>query len=311
MAQPAEHISHSVGVNGGNRPLDVAWIQAYLNMAPPAQGGPAVKLKQDGLFGPKTQKAIEGFQKFHFGASDSRVDPGKRTEQQMIDLEESAATRPNLHIEDARRQAQIWMRAGVRQVTNHIAPDGTVMLRGAASQAFVDLFHLTFRLSLRGTGDKTQLERHLRFVRQKMERADLLLTQRIRVLKIRFMAFTDELRPPKLVNRAPLAVGGSIILADYKFTDFDAACGFGTGPMTRAAMLLQAAFIAADFFPLATVVADEAFIRSGLGPAELAIRESGNYSFFCQGMAAGGRMPEPFHHAPQAVKGWEDRPGLP
>jgi len=40
MAQFREHISSAVGVNGANRPTDVAWIQAYLNMAPPGLGGP-------------------------------------------------------------------------------------------------------------------------------------------------------------------------------------------------------------------------------------------------------------------------------
>ena len=35
MPQSTENISGSVGVSGTNRPTDVAWIQAYLNMVPP------------------------------------------------------------------------------------------------------------------------------------------------------------------------------------------------------------------------------------------------------------------------------------
>ena len=125
------------------------------------------------------------------------------------------------------------------------------------------------------------------------------------------MAAEDELRPPRLSQRPPLSVGGSIILANYKFTDFDPVCGFGTGPMTRAAMFLQAAFIAADFFPGVTVTANELFITSGMGPADLAIHTSGNYSFFCQGMAAGGALPRPFHHVEDTRAGWSDPPELP
>jgi len=69
-------------------------------------------------------------------------------------------------------------------------------------------------------------------------------------------------------------------------------------------MLLQAAFIAADFSP-ELVVASEAFILSGFAPASLAIRTSGNFSFFCQGMDAGGRVPRPFRHAPEGAGGRE------
>jgi hypothetical protein len=74
-------------------------------------------------------------------------------------------------------------------------------------------------------------------------------------------------------------------------------------------MLLQAAFIAVDFSH-ATVTANELFIRSALAPADLAIRTSGHFSFFCQGMVVGGAAPFTVHHAPDVAAGWSDRPGL-
>ncbi|MDQ2970719.1 MAG: peptidoglycan-binding protein [Acidobacteriota bacterium] len=309
MTQPTANISSSVGVSGTNRPTDVAWIQAYLNMVPPSEGGPAPKLKQDGLFGPKTKKAIEDFQRRHFGRADGRVDPAKQTEQKLIALETSPSTRPAIHVEPARRQAQIWMDAGLTAVRRNIGTAGNVTLDPRADQRFVDLFELAFRLNLRESGLRAPSAKHLVFVRQKFERAVTLLRQPIRTLEIRFMAVEDGLRAPRLSRIPPLAIASNIILANYKFTDFDEVCGYGTGPFTRAAMLLQAAFIAADP-PSTTVVASELFIVSGLAPPEVAIRDSGHFSFFCQGMDAGGVVPRPFHHAPEAVGGWNDRPGL-
>ena len=312
MPQSTENISSSVGVGGTNRPTDVAWIQAYLNMVPPSQGGPATKLKQDGLFGPKTRKAIEDFQRLHFGRFDGRVDPAKQTEQKLVALEQAPTTRPAIHVEPARRQAQIWMNAGLTAVRRNIGTAGNVTLDPRADQRFADLFELAFRLNLRESGQRAPAAKQLVFVRQKFERAATLLRQPIRPLLIRFMAAEDELRAPRLSREPPLAIAGSIILANYKFTDFDPACGYGAGPFTRAAMPLQAAFIAADF-SRATVTASELFILSGGGPAELAIHTSGNCSFFCQGMDTGGTVPRPFRHAPDVfngVGGWNDRPGL-
>jgi hypothetical protein len=305
------NISSSVGVGGTNRPTDVAWIQAYMNMLPPSQGGPVPKLKQDGLFGPKTRIAIENFQRQHFGRFDGRVDPGKQSEQKLIELEISLATRPAIHVEAARAQAQIWMNAGLTAIQRSIGAQGNVTLDASANRGLADLFQLSFRLKLTRGGPQNAAAQQLAFVRRKFETAANLLRQVIRPMLIRFMAAEDELRPPRLRLRTPIAIGGTFILANYKFTDFDPECGFGAGPFTRAAMLLQAAFIAADFVPTATVTASELFIISGVAPADLAIRSSGNYSFFCQGMDAGGTLPRPFHHAPEAVGGWNDQPGLP
>lgn len=309
MPQSTENISSSVGVSGTNRPTDVAWIQAYLNMVPPSQGGPTTKLKQDGLFGSKTRKAIEDFQRRHFGRFDGRVDPAKQTEQKLVALEKDPTTRPAIHVEPARRQAQIWMDAGLTAVRRNIGTAGNVTLDPKADQRFADLFELAFRLNLRESGQGAPSAKQLVFVRQKFEQAATLLRQPITVINIKFMAAEDELRAPRLSSRPPLSIAGRIILANYKFTDFDPACGYGAGPFTRAAMLLQAAFIAADFFQT-TVTANELFIRSAVSPADLAIHTSGHFSFFCQGMDEGGAAPRPFHHAPEAVAGWNDRPGL-
>jgi len=310
MAQPTANISSSVGVAGTNRPTDVAWIQAYLNMVPPAEGGPMPKLKQDGLFGPKTKKAIEDFQRRHFGRADGRVDPAKQTEQKLIALESAPTTRPAIHVEPARKQAQRWLNAGLAAVRRNIGAAGNVTLDPRADQRFLNLFALAFRMDLRGSGLNAPSAKHLTFVRQKFERAETMLRQPIRPMLIKFMAAEDELRAPRLNRRAPLLTATNFIIGTYKFTDFDAVCGYGIGQFTRAAVLLQAAFNAADSSRSSNLTASELFIKSGFGGPELVMHESGNYSFFCQGMEQGGRDPQPFHHAPEKG-GWNDQPGLP
>lgn len=69
-------ISASVGRNGANKPNDVIVTQILLNRIPSAQGGPSPQLEADGKVGPKTQKAIDGFQSYHQLGSDGRIDPG-------------------------------------------------------------------------------------------------------------------------------------------------------------------------------------------------------------------------------------------
>ncbi len=58
-------ITASVGQGGVNKKTDVLTIQRALNQIPPNKGGPAPKLKEDGLVGPKTIGAILNFQKFN------------------------------------------------------------------------------------------------------------------------------------------------------------------------------------------------------------------------------------------------------
>lgn len=71
----------SVGHRGVNQRSDVLLVQTALNLVPQKLGGPLASLAVDGLSGPKTEKAIYGFQVHHFGAAkaDARIDPGLRT----------------------------------------------------------------------------------------------------------------------------------------------------------------------------------------------------------------------------------------
>ena len=81
-------ISKSVGVGGVNIPTDVTTIQTLLNLIPQLLGGPAPLLKVDGFTGPKTNGAILGFQRKHFGqgGADGRIDPDQQTLQKILDL---------------------------------------------------------------------------------------------------------------------------------------------------------------------------------------------------------------------------------
>lgn len=74
-------ISASVGINGRNIFDDVIKIQQALNKVPQNQGGTLPLLVEDGICGPKTNKAIQNFQLHHFGFSgaDGRIDPDKQT----------------------------------------------------------------------------------------------------------------------------------------------------------------------------------------------------------------------------------------
>lgn len=84
-------ISASVGINGINHADDVVTVQKLLNNVPEMNGGPKVKLKIDGICGPKTKSAIQAFQLKHFGWSgaDGRVDPGKQTLAKLNEYDQS------------------------------------------------------------------------------------------------------------------------------------------------------------------------------------------------------------------------------
>lgn len=64
---------------------DVLKVQKALNRFPPLEGGPSPKLKEDGIHGPLTQKAIVAFQKKHFGmeGADGVIDPGQQTDREL------------------------------------------------------------------------------------------------------------------------------------------------------------------------------------------------------------------------------------
>lgn len=73
----AKWISGAVGRGSFNTSAkDVLTIQYLLNCVPAGSGGPQPELVMDGICGPKTIGAIEGFQKAHLGRADGRVDPG-------------------------------------------------------------------------------------------------------------------------------------------------------------------------------------------------------------------------------------------
>lgn len=72
-------ITATVGEGSTNIPADVATVQYLLNCVPVSQGGPTKELKIDGFAGVVTNEAINRFQKVHFGASNSRVESGGQT----------------------------------------------------------------------------------------------------------------------------------------------------------------------------------------------------------------------------------------
>ena len=67
-------IGGSVGRGGANKKADVRIVQAFLNSTPPDEGGPATLLAEDGLIGPKTQAAIDKYQKKVLTRTDGRID---------------------------------------------------------------------------------------------------------------------------------------------------------------------------------------------------------------------------------------------
>ena len=77
-------ISASVGRMGKNIPVDVKTVQGLLNMNGHKMA-PFQKLAVDGKIGPKTQGAIDKFQKnvLRYNKIDGRVDPGKKMIQTL------------------------------------------------------------------------------------------------------------------------------------------------------------------------------------------------------------------------------------
>ncbi len=77
-------IKATVGEGGTNIPSDVATVQYLLNCVPASDGGSIKELKVDGFAGVVTIEAINRFQKFHFGASNSRVQSDEDTFRELI-----------------------------------------------------------------------------------------------------------------------------------------------------------------------------------------------------------------------------------
>lgn len=86
-------LSDSVGIRGVNHSWDVMFVQDALNRVPPPEGGPGVPLVLDGLCGPKTRRAIQGFQLHHFGwgGADGLVEVERRTHHKLREYWEPAA----------------------------------------------------------------------------------------------------------------------------------------------------------------------------------------------------------------------------
>ena len=72
-------ITATVGEQCTNIPADVATVQYLLNCVPVSAGGPTRELVIDGFAGILTNEAIKQFQKVQFGMSDSRVESGGET----------------------------------------------------------------------------------------------------------------------------------------------------------------------------------------------------------------------------------------
>ena len=84
----------SVGRGGANRQPDVRVVQALLNSA---RTSGSAALQVDGMVGPLTIRAIEGFQIRTLGSADGHVDVGARTIRALVEaLQQKSEPVPNL-----------------------------------------------------------------------------------------------------------------------------------------------------------------------------------------------------------------------
>ena len=79
-------IARSVGAGGTNAKADTLMVQELLNSVPPEEGGPDLLLAEDGLIGPRTQAAINKFQKKVLSRPDGRIDPDGPTIKALAGL---------------------------------------------------------------------------------------------------------------------------------------------------------------------------------------------------------------------------------
>ncbi|GEM_PF-4764983 len=87
-------VTATVGDSGANIPADVATIQYLLNCVPVSHGGPIKELAIDGFVGVLTTEAINRFQKAHFGLSNSRVESGGDTFDELKKYDPSPFSAP-------------------------------------------------------------------------------------------------------------------------------------------------------------------------------------------------------------------------
>jgi hypothetical protein len=112
-----QRISASVGQGGVNRAADVRTVQSLLNKVRPSWGGPAVKLVEDGVCGPRTIAAIRDMQQFQYGTvffPDGRVDVNQRT---LRRLNHMAGSR---EVPGANPAVDVGLVAHLRQPTNMV-----------------------------------------------------------------------------------------------------------------------------------------------------------------------------------------------
>ena len=74
-----KNITSTVGQDAANIPSDVATVQYLLNCVPVSHGGPIKELVIDGFAGVLTIEAVNRFQEFQFGSSNSSVESGGKT----------------------------------------------------------------------------------------------------------------------------------------------------------------------------------------------------------------------------------------
>jgi putative peptidoglycan binding protein len=306
-----DFIEKSVGTGGVNQRHDVVRIQAMLNAMPPYLGGPEPRLKQDGFIGTKTIAAIQTFQRTNFGDADGRVDPGKRMEQKLVEFEMAPGSRPLNQIGVALDQARNWMKIAYPIVAAHIDPAGRFTDHGQRSVAIKEMFRVGFgHPFVAHPGSKraittTELQRF----RGVFDQAAKVIATPPMVQPIKTLNTDDSLQEPTVHSRAPLAALRSTILVTYRLTDWDAVSGYGTGPLTRAGLLLQAAFDAGVNGVSTDYTANQPFIETGFADASLTLNEAARYNWFAQRLAQGQNFK--FFHMPSQGVGWKDVASLP
>lgn len=312
MARVAtDFIEKSVGTGGVNQRHDVVRIQALLNAMPPYLGGPAPRLKQDGFIGPTTINAIKGFQRMNFGEVDGRVDPGKRMEKTLVDFEMRDGSRPLNQIGASLDLARAWMRLAYPIVAAHVDTSGKFTDLGQRSEDFKKFFNVGFGhpFTARPGAKRPITARELDRFRRIFDRAARLIAAQPRVIAIKSQSTDDSLQEPNVHSRPPILPLNSFLLVTYRLTDWDAVSGYGTGPMTRAGLLLQAAFVGGIDGPTIDLTADQAFIELGFADASLTLGDSSRYNWLAQRLAMSKSFR--FFHVPNKGFGWKDVPDLP
>jgi hypothetical protein len=168
-------ISKSVGSGGVNIEKDVETVQTLLNMVPIAHGGANPVVDIDGWNGRQTERAIRAFQMRQFKQADGRVDPGKRTINQLNTLAAAPGARttpppdmePRLLAMTSIPLCRQWIGAALKQVNDGIAAGGDLSgLPTFARNAF------SFHFKLPGTLAQSVVLAHLQTIKRNFEASD-------------------------------------------------------------------------------------------------------------------------------------------